>query len=237
MKPVERAVGDIEITRLMQRLAGGFAVENVEHAAMRDGRDGMPGMVLRHFLHSSFDTLGEAGHAFAGFEIIIGVACKITGMCLGLAHFAFCRGEALENAEMPFAQWRQDFHIKAAPCGEHVGGVACTHQVAAVDGVEVMVRGAERHRQCLGAAGFVERDVDLALNAFFDVPVGFAVTDEADACGHDGKGGMLRGILQAKIQDSRDKGLGLVIKVRAGCTAKSMLSRVEKIIQYSPSII
>jgi len=100
---------------------------------------------------------------------------------------AFCRGKALEDAEMPFAQLRQDFDVEATPCSEHLGGVARAHQVAAVDGVEVMVRGVERHRQRLGAAGLVERDVGLALDALVDVPVGFAVADEADAGGHDGK--------------------------------------------------
>jgi len=203
-KPVKRAIGDVEVARLMQRLAGGFAVEDVEHAAMGDGGDGVPGVVLRHFMHGGCDALGEAVHAFAAVEIIIGVAREVAGMRFGLAYHAFCRGEALEDAEVPFAQLRQDFDFEAAPLGEHVGGVACAQQVAAVDGVEVVVRGVERHRQRLGAAGLVERDVDLALDAFFDVPVGFAVADEADAGGHDGE---VQGT-RYKVQGTRGKGQG-----------------------------
>jgi hypothetical protein len=199
-KPVECAIGDVEIARLMQRLAGGFAIEDVEHAAMRDCGDSLPCLMLRHFVHGGFDALGEVVHAFACFEIIVEVACKVAGMCFGLADFAFCRSESLKDAEMSFAQLRQDFNFKAAPCCKHVGGVACTHQVAAVDGREVVVRGVERHRQGLGAASLVERDVDLALYALVDVPVGFAVADKADARGHDGGSVMLQGILHIRIQ-------------------------------------
>ena len=57
-------------------------------------------------------------------------------------------------------------------------------QVAAINGGKVVMPRVRRHRERLRLAGVIKGNVDLALDAFFNIPVGFTVADNAEACGH-----------------------------------------------------
>lgn len=84
-------------------------------------------------------------------------------------------------------QQRRSSHFQAAPPGKLLRSIARAHQVAAVNGMEFVMCSAESHRQRLLVAGIVQRDVELALDALADIPVGLAMADETDArtCMHE----------------------------------------------------
>ncbi len=82
---------------------------------------------------------------------------------------------------MPFAQLRHGLHFLILALRQHLCRFHGTQKVAAVDRVKPVVRRIERHCQCLRPTDLIERYVGMSLNAFFDVPVGFPVADDADA--------------------------------------------------------
>jgi hypothetical protein len=73
----------------------------------------------------------------------------------------------------------------AAPArgGDRGGGLGSTLQVTAVDGGDVLVGERRRELRRLPAAVGIERDVELALDALLDVPVGLAVADDDETGG------------------------------------------------------
>ncbi len=184
-EPVERTVGDDKIARGMQRPAGGLAVNDVEHARMTDGGDYLAAVVPGHQFDRFVNALRKTEHVFARFKIVVGIARLVVCVCLGITLCPLVRRDALEYPIMTFAQLRHRFDFKPAPCRHHLCGRIGTAEVAAIDGVKIIMGGVKGHRQRLTAAGLIERYVGLTLNAFCDIPVGLTMANEADSGRHD----------------------------------------------------
>lgn len=182
-EPVERAVGNHKIARRVQGSAGRLAVGDVQHAGMTHRDYGSPGMMSGEPFDHHGHAPRERVQAFSGFEIVVEVAGGVVGVGDGMACGAFAGGESLENPEMPLTEQRQmrDFEGEAIPDGAR--GDAGAAQVAAVNGVERVMRGVAGHSHRLGLASCIEGNVRLSLNSLFDIPIGFAVADEANAGG------------------------------------------------------
>ena len=100
---------------------------------------------------------------------------------------------ALEMAKVALAQAHVRPHGPCARCvpslqrmGDGLGGVEGAAQIAAVNGGNVFV--CQRLRSALGlpAAGVIEVDVELPLNAGVDIPSGFAVANGQYPCDFHG---------------------------------------------------
>ena len=191
MKPVQRAVGDDEVALRVQRAASRLAVKDVEHTAVGHGRQGLPGVVTHQPIHGIVHTRGERDQTFAAFEIVVWIAHAILLVGGGMALFTFGRRDALEDAVMPLAQLRQLMDLRTFALRQRLRRLHRALQITAEDGAETDMRGVVGHRQCLRPTGGVERDIQMALDAFLNIPVGLAVADETDA-GNGATGKVLR---------------------------------------------
>ncbi len=186
-EPVERAVGYLEIARRAERPAGGAPVDDVEHAAVADRREGLAGMMAHHPGDALGHARGKRPQRLPCLEIVIGIARRVTGVRLGMARGGLGHGQSLEDAIVALAQLRQRLDHVVFALRQRLRGFHRACEVAAVDRVEALVRRVERHRQRLRPPGVVERNVEVSLDAPLHVPVGLAMPDEADS-GAEGSG-------------------------------------------------
>lgn len=183
-EPVERAVGQIKITRGVQGAVGGQAVQHIQHAGMAHHRDGLPRVLRQQLRHCSLHPRGQLLQALPRGEVIVQITRLVARIGGGVARGGLRPGEPLEFAEVALAQQRCGVHVEAAPGGQALRGFHGALQVAAADGRECVLRRVGSHHAGLVAAMLIERDVGLSLDAFLGIPGGLAVADEADACGH-----------------------------------------------------
>src|SRR3569833_2754343 len=74
MKPIERAVGDREITWRIQRAASGATVDHVEHAAMADCGDRLAAVMSHQPVARLGHPPGKAAQQLTRPEIVVEVA-------------------------------------------------------------------------------------------------------------------------------------------------------------------
>ena len=176
-EPIERTVGDNEVTRRMQRPAGSLPVDNIQHARMADSGNELATVVACHVVDGGGNSFGMLQHTFTGFKIVVGISRNVMRIGVGIFLLALYRSDALKDAVMTLAQFWQGLYLEIAARGQHLRGFVRAYQVTAVDRTEVVMCRVEGHRQCLLVAGVVERNVGLSLNALADIPVSFAVAD------------------------------------------------------------
>ena len=184
VEPVERAVGDGKIARGVKRPSRGAPIQDIEHSGMRDRRDGLSGMMTPHGIDRPPDPACEIVQALAGLEIVICIAASVMQAGSRMQNLTLRCGDSLENAVMPLPEFAATHDFEFSSCREHGCGVEGPDEIGAVDGGKLVVGGIEGHRHSLPLSGFVERDVCLSLDALFHIPVGFAMSDEADPGGH-----------------------------------------------------
>ena len=90
-------------------------------------------------------------------------------------------GQSLEAAEAALAQRHLGAQRQPRALGQRTRRVGGALQVAGIDGVEPFIGQRTRQPPRLLAAGGIELDVDLALDARLRVPVGLAVAHGDDA--------------------------------------------------------
>ncbi len=92
-------------------------------------------------------------------------------------------GQSLEDAETALAQCRVGANGQPNAGAQHVCGIESAMQIARIDGVERVTGQRQRQAPGLPAAGVVQADVALALDARVDVPGRLAVADGENARG------------------------------------------------------
>src|SRR5205814_10243778 len=147
------------------------------HAAVRDEGDGLPRMGRREARGRGNAALIELAQRLAAGRREIEIAPAPALASLRPAFLDFLPGVAFELAEVPLAQADLGDDLAAGAVGHGPRGVVGAQQVARVDGRDALFGHGLAEPPCLPAAGVVERDVELALDARVDVPRGLALAD------------------------------------------------------------
>ena len=139
------------------------------------------------------------------------------------------KGAALEVAKGPLAQTGVCHHRQALGLSDGLRGVPGARQVAGVNGLQRLALGqAAREPLRLCAAGVVEADVELALDAGVHIPGGFTVADGENAGGVHARAGF-----QRDIQRNIQRGSSMLTRCGPagglGKLASAALNRVAKI--------
>ena len=125
----------------------------------------------------------KAAEAFAVAEGEIGRVAVDIAFVIG-ARLDFVLGQPLELAVVALAQTGLGLHRQPQQLGRRRGSIVGTLQIAAVKGRKVIARpGLGPPPGPAEAAGGIERDVDLPLNAALRIPVSFAVANDAHSGG------------------------------------------------------
>jgi hypothetical protein len=111
----------------------------------------------------------------------VGVAAAPTRRGVGPAFADLLEGQAFEDAETTFTQAGVGNDLTAAATRHGLRGLEGAQQVAGIDDIQPLLGHGQRQAVRLPAAGFIERHVELALDAGVDIPRRLAVADGEDA--------------------------------------------------------
>ncbi|MCY1546180.1 hypothetical protein D9M68_821640 [compost metagenome] len=144
---------------------------------MRDQRDTLAGVAARQRQHGVDGALMETEQRFALRRRVVRHARLPAGKVFGqvLGHFGV--GLALQRAVAAFAQARVGAYLQPQRLGQRRRGFHGPRQVAGIHRVDRLAgqRGGQRAR--LGAAGLVQRNIELALQPALPVPGRLAMAD------------------------------------------------------------
>ena len=158
---------------------------------MRHHRDHLARVPRRQRQHGVDAARIEVEQALATAGREAGFALTPAAGVIGLGAFDLGVGAALEAAEAAFAQARVGDQWRASPQGQRLRGGPGALQVAAVDGGQRLVGlgfglgfgNTLGQPFGLPAAGLVQRNVELALDARLGIPGRLAVAQDEQARG------------------------------------------------------
>ena len=176
--PVRRRVEHGMLALLFEPLPGREPPGDVQHAGVRDDQHAASFVVLRDVGQRRRHAGAEFVQRLAVWRREVRLAGEIVGVDVGVGHLHFGVGVALPDAVVLFAQPRRRLDGEAALANDRFRGGFGAAQIARIGAVEMRRRKLARERLRLGSAAGVESDVELALKAPFDIPVGLAVTRE-----------------------------------------------------------
>ena len=187
LKPVERTVRNLEITRCVQWTPCGAPVDDVEHTAVTHCGDRLPCVMSHHPLDTIRDPMSKLAQRLARLEIVVQITRLIVRIGQRIPLGPLRGGHALKNPIMALAELRQQLHFLILSLCQHPGCFYRSYQITAVDRMEALMRRVEGHRKSLCPPNLVKRNIGVPLYALLHIPVGFAVADDADP-GLDGFG-------------------------------------------------
>ena len=123
----------------------------------------------------------ERQQRLAALRAEAGIALAPAPRLLGKALLDLGKSEAFEAAEATLAQTGLGAQMQARTAGHHARSLAGAGQIAGVDRVQALAGQGLRQPLRLPAAGLVQFDVELALDAGGHVPRGLAVANGDDA--------------------------------------------------------
>ena len=166
----------------LQVLAGGQAVEHVHDAAVGH-QCNLAAHVLRgQAVYRVLNATAQHGQRFAaaiGHKVRVALA-PAQGL-LRLLGLDFLEGAPLKAAKAALAQACIGLYGAARGLAYSLRRTQCALQVAAVDGIQALIRQRSTCALGLPQADVVERNVQMPLDAGVHVPGGFAVAYGNDA--------------------------------------------------------
>ena len=181
---VDAAVGQIPGACGLQALARGGAVQHVQHAAMGDDGHMLAIVALADLGHLLHDAVAQLLQRFAAARRGPGrIALAPVQRILRIVLFKIDEAAAFDIAKVALTQTGQQGHWRGMRRGNNACGFGGALQVAAVDVVDRAVGQRLGQQPRLLAAGIVQGDVGMALDAPRGVPVGFAMANDQQAGG------------------------------------------------------
>src|SRR4051812_2106683 len=186
-QPVDRSVGQLPGARRIHLLAGGDAVQRVEHSPVRHHRDLFPAMARSEVADGTLHAFAQLQQRLAAIgRLPFRNAAPPVGGVLGPVLLDLVEGLALEHAEAPLAQTRVRDHRDARGIPDGAGRLVRAPEVAGVHGAQLLAGERLPHAARLPPPGVVQLDVELALDPRVHVPGRLAMPYGNDAGGVHG---------------------------------------------------
>jgi len=148
---------------------------------MQDHRDHPTRMPRGQLFQFAGDTLKHDMKAFAVFEIVIGVTPLEGGIASRMLRLGLIVGQALENTITTLAHFRHGGRLQAELSPDRQRRRPCPFEITAVERDNARLLQPAPGCHGLPLAGFVEADIDLALDAPFGIPLCLAMAHQTDA--------------------------------------------------------
>ena len=149
---------------------------------MGDQQNRLPGVARSQSFHRGVNTISKRNQCLATAEVIVQIALAKPLRLASIQCQHLVIVHALHATKMPLAQSRFRLHGDTRNWCQTQCRLHGAREVAAVDGGDLVPLDAARGGFCLCQPGCVQRNVHMALNAPLDIPVGFAVANDAE-CG------------------------------------------------------